>query len=148
MPSHLAGPAQMRDHNFYLVWLIYWLPVAGWAGVIFSLSSVPGTGLPSLFPFQDKIAHLIVYFILGVLILRALNRTNPALSYAERYAFTFFAVLFYGITDEAHQLNVYLRDCSFWDACADAVGGLFAIIFFQMRLRLLKTTFKGVGSRE
>jgi len=109
---------------------VYWLPVITWAALIFCASSIPGTRIPYLFSFQDKIVHTIVYLILGILILWAFKKTNSRLSHRRRYLLTFLGVLFYGITDEFHQAFVPLRDPSLIDVCFDAFGGWLAILTF------------------
>ena len=56
-----------------------WLPVVLWAGVIFTLSSIPGTRLPTIdLPQSDKIAHALLYGVLGGLLCRALDRSRAA----------------------------------------------------------------------
>jgi VanZ family protein len=108
------------------VWrgLATWLPASLWAGLIFVLSSIPGTRLPVVgLPLADKLAHTLVYAVLGALILRALA---PARSAPRIHPLTVvFAVALatvYGISDEVHQLWTPNRSCDWHDAVADAVG--------------------------
>jgi VanZ family protein len=91
-------------------WLLAFLHV----GVIWAFSSRPGSevGLPP--PF-DKAAHFFSFALLGFLFAKALN--SPRLGFA-------LAAL-YGIADELHQGFVPLRDASFWDWLADALGAYF-----------------------
>ena len=91
-----------------------WGPVALWAAVIFTLSSIPdlGTGLGFWDTLLRKGAHLTEYAILGALLLRALGRQAPALVAGVAYA----------VTDELHQHFVRGRHASPLDAVLDAVG--------------------------
>ena len=98
-----------------------WLPVVAWAAVIFALSSVPGlgTGLGAWDLILRKLAHVVTYAILGLLLARAL-RSPPA---------AFLLGVAYAITDEIHQHFVADRHGSALDVAIDAVGvalGIFA----------------------
>ena len=54
-----------------------WWPALAWAAVIFGLSSVPGSAIPEMPLAQaDKLAHGVVYSVLGFLCGRTL-RANP-----------------------------------------------------------------------
>jgi VanZ family protein len=94
--------------------LTVWLPVFVWAGVIFTLSSIPhlGTDLGTWDTILRKGAHTTEYAILGVLLLRALGGAAAA----------FAAGVAYAITDEIHQLFVPGRHGSPLDVLIDAVG--------------------------
>lgn len=113
----------------YLKTTVHWLLVLIWAGVIFRLSSIPGKDLPQLFPFQDKAFHVIIYFILAGLIIAALKSGKGKPSDKNLCVITLLSVLFYGISDEAHQMFVPLRSCSVWDLCWDVIGGGLAVVW-------------------
>ena len=117
--------------------LRYWLPLSAFAGLIFLLSSIPGNGLPMM-PLApgilprwisenpDKIAHALMYGILGWLALRAFaGATQLPLSKAAILAFVTTAL--YGASDEWHQCFVPLRSCDFSDWIADIAGSLIVI---------------------
>jgi VanZ family protein len=91
-----------------------WLPVVAWAGLIFTLSSIPdlGTGLGGWDFALRKLAHATEYAILGVLLLRAIGRPGPAFVLATLYA----------ATDEIHQAFVPGRQASPFDLAIDAAG--------------------------
>lgn len=58
--------------------LIFWLPAAAWASVIYYFSSLGAEQLPKIdIPNFDKIAHLFEYLILGLLTMRAFANTLP-----------------------------------------------------------------------
>jgi VanZ family protein len=107
------------------LWLVAWLPVALWALVIFGLSSIPGTRLPPVhLPQADKLAHLLVYAVLGALILRGVARHHRRPRPRPRDFLTAIALTtFYGISDEVHQHWTPNRSPDWHDVVADALGG-------------------------
>jgi VanZ family protein len=91
-----------------------WLPVALWAAVIFTVSSIPslGTGLGTWDLVLRKLAHTAEYALLGALLVRALGRPPPALALGVLYA----------ASDELHQHFVPGRRGAPLDVLIDAVG--------------------------
>jgi VanZ like family len=91
-----------------------WLPVVAWAGLIFTLSSIPdlGTGLGGWDLVLRKLAHAAEFAVLGLLLVRALGR--PLLS--------FWLGAAYAVTDELHQSLVPGRLGSPLDVAIDAAG--------------------------
>jgi len=87
-----------------------------WAGVIFAMSSVPGSALPGGYSVQG---HLTEYAVLGLLTLLALTRSGPE----RRTALIAFAICcVYAVTDEFHQSFVPGRMPDPLDWTADALG--------------------------
>jgi VanZ family protein len=100
---------------------VAWLPVVLWAALIFVLSSIPGTSLPTVeVPQADKMVHTLIYGILGALVLRGLRQAPNVRTVLLAAA---LATL-YGISDEIHQLWTPHRSADWRDVVADAVGGL------------------------
>lgn len=104
-----------------------WLPVVLWAGLIFSLSSVPdlGTGLGGWDLVLRKIAHAVEYAILGLLLLRAVGHELVAITLGVAYA----------VSDEIHQSFVAGRRGSPRDVLIDAVGILAGVYLFPRLAR-------------
>jgi VanZ family protein len=104
-----------------------WLLVAGWAAVIFALSSVPnlGTDLGVWDTILRKLAHVTEYAILGLLLLNAVGREAPALALGVGYA----------ISDEFHQHFVSGRHASPIDVAIDSTGLLIGIFVFAATKR-------------
>ncbi|MFH1045711.1 MAG: VanZ family protein [Candidatus Omnitrophota bacterium] len=102
----------------------FWLPVYGYAAVIFGLSALPATHrVPPIF-FADKLLHLLEYAILGYLLGRAAGHSeNPGLK-AHFRLFAVLVALLYGISDEFHQYFVPGRNVDVLDALADGLGAL------------------------
>jgi VanZ family protein len=103
-----------------------WLPVVAWAGLIFTLSSIPdlGTGLGGWDLLLRKLAHAAEFAVLGVLLLRALEHAWAAFWLGTAYA----------VTDEIHQALVPGRLGSPLDVAIDAAGVAVGIAL-ALRLR-------------
>ena len=103
-----------------------WLPVVAWAGLIFTLSSIPdlGTGLGDWDLLLRKLAHAAEFAVLGVLFLRAVER--PALAFLLASA--------YAVSDEIHQIFVPGRLGSPLDVLID-MAGVAVGIALALRLR-------------
>ena len=100
-----------------------WLPVLGWAVVIFVFSSIPdlGTGLGGWDLVLRKLAHTAEYAILGALLVRATARAWPAFGLGVLYA----------ASDEIHQTFVSGRHGTPVDVAIDAVGLAIGIALWQ-----------------
>jgi VanZ family protein len=95
-----------------------WGPAAAWAAVLFLLSSIHGTdGGPSV-PFLDKIAHCVLYAVLGAALARGRSRAPSTVPHAVLLVLG----ALYGISDEWHQSWVPGRDPDPADWLADVVG--------------------------
>jgi VanZ family protein len=103
-----------------------WLPVVAWAGLIFTLSSIPdlGTGLGGWDLVLRKAAHAAEFAVLGFLLLRAVGREIAALLLGIAYA----------LTDELHQHFVPGRQGSVLDVLLDSVGVALGV-FLLRRIR-------------
>lgn len=54
-----------------------WLPVAAYAALIFTLSSMPALAPPADVSHLDKVLHAVEYGVLGGILARAWGRTLP-----------------------------------------------------------------------
>ena len=97
-----------------------------WAGVIYYLSSQPGTDTPMLFPLQDKLLHAAVFAILGFLGMGALEAATHGYHGWQVWLITALVTL-YAVLDELHQRFVPGRTADVFDVMADIVGGLLGI---------------------
>jgi len=125
---------QARNATIHTAW--YWLPVLGYAGLIFFLSSLshPEELVPSLFQIVgDKTLHAIEYGILAILCYRAFR--HAAGSWGAQYALvlSIVAASLYGVSDEIHQAFVFSRVSSGWDFLADSVGAVFASVGWRWK---------------
>jgi VanZ family protein len=109
---------------------LLWLPVVGWAALIFLLSAQSDLRFSSDagidWPLR-KVAHLMIFAILAILTARALTGTRI------RHATLFSFVLagFYAISDEVHQSFVAGRSPLLTDVLIDLVGVAVGLLIWQ-----------------
>ena len=102
--------------------LRYWLPVLAYVGVIFILSAQPGLKPPLKFEYSDKVAHILEYGGLGVLLARALI-TLPRMRSLALAGLSAVAIgTGVAAADELFQSTVPNRDSSVYDLIADTIG--------------------------
>lgn len=106
--------------------LRYWLPVLGYVTVIVVLSAQPGLRPPASFKDADKVAHIVEYFFLGLLLARAWAATVPGHRVMLAMVLAVVTGVAIGAGDEAFQRMIPGRDSSVYDLIADAVGVLIA----------------------
>jgi len=118
--------------SFFFI-LKFWLPTLGWAGLIFYLSHLPSSAFPSLeIPHLDKFAHVFVFGVLALLLLRNFKASFPQKSLPYLRLLTVAAALIYALTDEWHQGGVAGRVPSLSDLAADGLG-VFLFLFVIKR---------------
>ena len=101
---------------------------------LFYLSSRPGSPQSLAFGFGDKIAHAVVFGILGLF--QSFARLPFPFGSIKRVALVALVVTTYGISDELHQSFVPGRDASALDALANFIGGsvtAFSVVWWQRR---------------
>jgi VanZ family protein len=136
---------------------VAWGPAVGWMALIFGFSTdyfsssntapVFGSLLTSLFPgvtaetlaqwhlLMRKLGHWTEYFILAVLVLRALTRSNLSWRFIGTAVFVFL----FALSDEWHQAFVPSRSASFADVLLDTFGGICGVGFKFLRHRQTQT---------
>jgi VanZ family protein len=108
--------------------LLLWGPVVLLMALIFGASAVPDLGpLPG--DVSDKTAHLSVYALLAVLLLRALAKGRFAGVTWRRSMIAVLITILYGASDEWHQRLVPGRTADVMDIVADAIGGIAGAAF-------------------
>jgi VanZ family protein len=117
-------------NNYFAHFIRYQFPAVLWALLIFWASSIPATKLPTLAHFiNDKVIHIIFFFVLGLLVYRALEpRKKPERFNWKRLLISIAAVVLYGVFDEFHQSFVPGRTVDVLDATADAIGGILSAL--------------------
>ena len=119
------------------IFLKYWLPVIVWAAVIFYFSHQPHlkSDLPGMWDFVlRKIAHVSEYFILTLLLIRALySRQAKTGDFNKMVLLAVFLSIFYATTDEFHQSFVLGRNPALKDVCFDAAGALLAAALYYFK---------------
>ncbi len=113
----------------------YWLPVAAYVGVILTLSAQPNLKPPVEFFNADKVAHILEYGGLGVLLARA-SRAQFRQRFAFRAALLALAIgAAVAAGDEVFQSFIPGRDSSVFDWTADTIGLLLAQIAYLIFAR-------------
>jgi VanZ family protein len=87
---------------------------------IFAASSVPGTQLPG--HLWDKLVHLLVYALLGILFMLPLARGRWRGVTVKVALAAVVLSLLYGISDEVHQAFTPNRTPDIMDVVADTLG--------------------------
>jgi len=119
--------------------LVFWVPLVAWFLVIHNFSVTPGQDLPHVrIPFADKIAHMVEYFVLGVLLIRAFDHSASPMttksdfnvSLAKLSVLAIIIALCYGAFDEWFQRLVPGRSCDIFDYLADCAGSLAGVFLY------------------
>ena len=129
--------------------IIYWFPVYIYAIFIFYLSSLPNPisilpgGIKPIFIFIDLSQityHIIEYLILAILLYRALIQK---LSINKTILLTIIFAIFYGVTDEIHQLFVPSRIFSFLDMLSNSFGAILlqSLVYIKNSRKLMSFLF-------
>jgi len=92
--------------------------------VIFAASSLSGVSLPAL--VHDKVAHAALYAVLSSLLVWAFTEGDWRRTTGRTVAVATVVAVFYGWTDEVHQLFVPTRQFDWLDLAADATGAWLA----------------------
>jgi VanZ family protein len=103
-----------------LIRALLWLPAGAQMALIFAASSVPGDQLPG--NLWDKLAHLVVYAVLGLCFLFPLAGGRLSGVTASRAAGAVLLSLLYGVSDEIHQSFTPDRSPDAMDVVADTLG--------------------------
>ncbi len=117
-----------------------------WMAVIYWLSDRPASDFEGAndatawLPFGGTIAHVGLYFVLGVFVFRAITALNFGRLGSGMSAYlTLFAALVYGVLDESHQSGVAGRSSEVADVVADVFGAALAVVFWFGLTRLWRT---------
>jgi VanZ family protein len=90
-----------------------------------------------------KLAHVIEYAVLGILLFRAFRAVSQERLWWRWAGYSLAVVLLYAMTDEFHQLHVPMRTASLVDIGYDTLGGLFgqcvSIMYYDRRQPEVKT---------
>ena len=148
----------------------YWLPVVAWAAFITLLSTsdfgepasqrwlsellryfspdVHGNTIRLANLTVRKLSHLGEYFVLSVLLLRALRADAPVAWQWRWGALTLTLALGFAVLDEVHQAFEPSRQSSAIDVGIDVAGAALAQLFLYWRVAPHKKTNSATASRE
>ncbi|MBL4709636.1 MAG: VanZ family protein [Flavobacteriales bacterium] len=112
--------------------LLKWIPALMWVSIIcwLSFSSLENVRVPNFFS-ADKVAHVIMYFILGAFLYFPLRRNRR-----HYFLMMFFALIFASLTEFIQHFLVVNRSGELGDFLANFLGLLLALVIGK---RLQKT---------
>lgn len=114
----------------------------GWMALIFALSSLPGSAVPSRF---GPLGHFVLYAVLGALYRAALD---PSFERATAATAAVVLASVYGVTDEVHQLFVSGRTADPLDWAIDTLGALSGVLLTRFLVtRALSRSRSGPPAR-
>lgn len=108
-----------------------WGPAAVWAAVLFLLSAWPNPSGPSWLRVSDKVAHFVLFAVLGAALAVGRRWSGSSVSH-----FMVLVVgMLYGATDEWHQALVPNRTPALDDWIADVAGVVvgYAVVTYLLR---------------
>jgi VanZ family protein len=135
----MVSQSKLLPHRFTGSPAFAWLLVAFYCLLIFLQSAFPTPEkLPDIgIPGMDKLAHLLIYMILGLFFARAYAVSLPQIL-PVRWVFllAWLSTALYGASDEVHQAFVAARSADAVDWLADAAGAaLGAALYLRCRRR-------------
>jgi VanZ family protein len=110
---------------------LYWLPLILYCLLIYIQSAHPSPEQVPIFPFSDKILHIIAYGILGILFYRAYQTLRLKDNIKVLMLLSMVSASLYGISDEIHQSFVPFREAEVADAIADMVGAICGVCLYR-----------------
>ena len=115
--------------------------VVVYCAFIFYLSSLSG-GFISGLRFNDKLVHVLLYLVLGLVFSNFLYTLKPELPAIKSGLITCLFILLYGLSDEIHQIFVPRRNFSLLDLLADVVGGTAGWLLFLFLIQFGRNLVK------
>lgn len=108
----------------------YHFPAILWAVIILISMSLPAQYIPKVKIFgYDKIAHIGVFFVFGILIYRSIiNWKHKPGSILISLMLMLFFVMVFGCVSELYQHFIPGRTPDIFDFIADTIGGLVSIV--------------------
>ena len=99
------------------------MPVVLWMALMYYSSSIHGIDMPKIdIPNIDKLFHLIEYFILGALLVRAFANSSDKVNFRTIFLLSILIASIYGALDEFHQRFVSGRSPEIFDLLSDIMG--------------------------
>lgn len=113
--------------------LSLWTPPLAWMAVLFWASAQSETGVAGQVP--DWLTHGAAYFVLGLLLCRALAGGFGRRLELARALLAVTIGTAYGVSDEWHQAYVPRRTASAADVVKDGGGCALAVVLHRSRFR-------------
>ena len=116
----------------YKNFLYYWFPVLIYCLLIYLQSSYPSPDSVPDLPYLDKLIHLAVYALLGILFFRAYMTQSFKDNIKLVMALSIVSSSLYGVSDEIHQYYVTCRSAELMDVLADILGSICGVFAYQL----------------
>ncbi len=118
--------------------LRYYWPAILVAAILFGLSSLPSSAVPSLgIKYEDLVMHFGAYSVFGFTL--GLGILHEGVAPTRKRIFLALLIgLLYGISDEFHQSFVPGRQSTVSDVIADTLGCAFGVYVYLNRVGWLK----------
>lgn len=111
-----------------------WGLVGAWVALQLTATSLPGHAVPDLGFDAGDVAHLVMYAMLGLLVVRALRRGAGGVA-PGRLLLAWPLIALFGAVDEWHQRFVPGRFPSVSDGVLDAIGAALGLWLGSILLR-------------
>jgi glycopeptide antibiotics resistance protein len=120
----------------------FWLPLI-WFFVILALCATPGKDIPHISFLEilafDKWVHAGIFFVLAVLLMRALKRTYRTTSHAATLLITLSVCIVYGGLLEIMQGTVFEdRSADVLDFIANSFGAVCGVLVYRKLAKRMK----------
>ena len=116
----------------YKNFLYYWFPVFIYCFLIYLQSSYPSPDSVPDLPYLDKLIHLAVYALLGILFFRAYMTQFFKDNIKLVMTLSIVSSSLYGVSDEIHQYYVVCRSAELMDILADILGSFCGVFVYQL----------------
>ncbi len=98
------------------------------------------------FTFQDKVAHLLAYFVFGITIIIALASNIQSIKLKKIMIWTLLIGTLFGLSDEIHQYFVPGRESDFFDWIADLFGISLSLLLAKNLTRKFRSLLSKVSN--
>ncbi len=110
----------------------YWAALL-WAAFILFICGIPVTHIPKVdfweINIEDKIAHIGVFFVLGLTLVWGYSKGSPSYSLRAMFWIMAIGILYGGLTELLQGTLFPTRYPSFGDLIADSIGSVFGTVF-------------------
>ena len=127
--SEVEGQRNQKVIKRIGIILWFWTPVVLWMALVYYSSSIHGEDIPKIdIPNIDKLFHLVEYFILGALLVRAFANSSDRANFKLILLFSILIASIYGVLDEFHQRFVSGRSPEIFDIVSDILGSFSGVL--------------------
>ena len=127
--SKSKNASSIEQRRSVMVWTSFWL----YSAFVFYAAILPASRIPGLFlRVNDKLAHLVQYFLLFLLTVRAFSHAKSFWLHSHAQSWALFWCFGIGIVTELLQFHVPGRSASFTDELANFSGAILALLLYRL----------------